>query len=171
MTSATGHPANRTARRAAFTLVELVLVLAVLVVAISLIAPALSRFIQGQALDSEARRLLALAHAGHSRAVSEGAPVRLWLDAEEGSYGLEKEPAGPDAVDTNALEFTLDEHVKMEPATLIGTGGQAAILFLPDGTVDEGSPKVVQLKDGMGATIELIQTRNKDGYEIAAANP
>ena len=41
----------------AFTLVELILVLALLVVITSLVAPAMSNFIRGRALDSEARRL------------------------------------------------------------------------------------------------------------------
>jgi Tfp pilus assembly protein FimT len=171
MTSVTGHQANRTARRAAFTLVELILVLALLVVAISLIAPALSRFVQGQALDSEARRLLALAHAGRTRAVTEGVPIRLWLNAKDGLYGLEKVAATQGAVDPDALEFALDDNVQMDPASLQGSDGQPAILFLPDGTVDEDSPKIVQLTDSVGATIEMVQTRNKDGYEIAAANP
>src|SRR5208282_2111327 len=56
----------------AFTLVELILVLALLVIVTSLVAPAMSNFIRGRALDSEARRLCALMHAGQSRAVSEG---------------------------------------------------------------------------------------------------
>jgi prepilin-type N-terminal cleavage/methylation domain-containing protein len=57
----------------AFTLIELILVLALLVIITSLAAPAMSNFIRGRALDSEARRLLALMHAAQSRAVSEGA--------------------------------------------------------------------------------------------------
>ena len=64
----------------AFTLIELILVLALLVIITSLAAPAMANFIRGRALDSEARRLLALMHAGQSRAVSEGMPMMLWVD-------------------------------------------------------------------------------------------
>src|SRR5690242_5350282 len=75
----------------AFTLVELVLVMAVVVIAIAITAPKLANFFRGRTLDSEARRLLALTHAGQSRAVSEGIPMRLWLDTEQGTYGLQEE--------------------------------------------------------------------------------
>ncbi len=70
-----------------FTLIELILVLALLVVITSIAAPAMSRFIRGRALDSEARRLAALMHAAQSRAVSEGAPMMLWVDEKTGGYG------------------------------------------------------------------------------------
>ena len=52
----------------AFTLIELILVLALLVIITSLAAPAMANFIRGRALDSEARRLSALMHAAQSRA-------------------------------------------------------------------------------------------------------
>jgi type IV fimbrial biogenesis protein FimT len=81
-------------RRRAFTLIELVLVLALLVVITSLAAPAMSNFIRGRALDSEARRLFSLMHAAQSRAVSEGMPMVLWVDEKSGSYGFEAETSG-----------------------------------------------------------------------------
>ena len=43
--------------RRGFTLVELILVLALLVVITSIAVPSLSNFVRGRALDSEARRL------------------------------------------------------------------------------------------------------------------
>src|SRR5438046_9262722 len=87
-------PITRLANRAnssAFTLIELILVMAILTVAVSITAPTLGRFFSGRALDSEARRLLALTHNGQSRAVSEGFPIELWVDARERTYGLEAE--------------------------------------------------------------------------------
>src|SRR5688572_7854706 len=47
-------------RGAAFTLVELILVMAMLVIIIAVSAPSLSKFFRGRVLDSEARRLLSL---------------------------------------------------------------------------------------------------------------
>ena len=58
--------------------------MALLTMVISLTAPSLSRFFRGRTLDSEARRLLALTRSGQSRAVSEGMPMDLWVDADEG---------------------------------------------------------------------------------------
>src|ERR1017187_9004406 len=78
----------------AFTLIELILVLALLVIITSIAAPAMSRFIRGRALDSEARRLIALMHAAQSRAVSEGMPMMLWVDEKAGGYGFEAETSG-----------------------------------------------------------------------------
>ena len=75
------------ARCSRFTLIELILVLALLVIITSLAAPAMANFIRGRALDSEARRLSALMHAGQSRAVSEGVPMMLWVDEKQGAYG------------------------------------------------------------------------------------
>src|SRR5689334_15919462 len=47
-----------------FTLIELILVMAILTVAVSITAPALSNFFHGRTLDSEARRMLALTRQG-----------------------------------------------------------------------------------------------------------
>src|SRR5256885_1782577 len=70
-----------------FTLVELILVMALLVVAVSFITPHLSDFFRGRALDSEGRQLMALVHDGQSRAVSGGVPMILWFDAAAKKYG------------------------------------------------------------------------------------
>src|SRR5438067_839751 len=63
-----------------FTLIELILVMTVLVIAVSITAPALSSFFRARTLDSEARRLLSLTRHGQSRAVAEGVPMELWID-------------------------------------------------------------------------------------------
>src|SRR5690242_18091711 len=95
------------AARCAFTLIELILVMAILTMAVSVTAPVLSNFFRGRSLDSEARRLLALTHAGQSRAVSEGLPMDLWIDATQGTFGLEAEPSYENS-DPHAVQFTLD---------------------------------------------------------------
>src|ERR1039458_8859603 len=81
------HVPRRLRRAAAFTLIELILVMAILIMAVSL-----SHFFRGRTLNSEARQLLALTRNGQSRAVSEGLPMDLWLDVEQGTFGLGAEP-------------------------------------------------------------------------------
>src|SRR5438045_1985721 len=76
-------------RRGAFTLIEMILIMALLVIAISFLTPKLSGFFRGRTLDSEARQLMALMHNGQSRAVSRGVPMVLWFDSKAESYGLE----------------------------------------------------------------------------------
>jgi len=153
----------------AFTLIELILVLALLAIITSLMVPRMSGFIRGRALDSEARRLFSLMHAGQSRAVSEGMPVLLWVDAKQSTYGLEAETPGKNG-DAKAENLTVDENLQISVLDL-GTAGQTtlrnlpAIRFMPDGIVDDNSPKTVKLADA-GNARWLIQSRNGMGYEI-----
>ena len=154
----------------AFTLVELLLVLALLVVITSLVAPAMSNFIRGRALDSEARRLFALMHAGQSRAVSEGLPMMLWVDEKQGAYGLTAETP-PSGGDPKAENLTVDENVQI---AVLNAGATAlttfqnlpAIRFLADGTIDENSPQTLRLADARGNALWLIEASNHMGYEI-----
>lgn len=160
-----GSPARR-----AFTLIELILVLALLVIMTALVVPRMSGFIRGRALDSEARRLFALMHAAQGRAVSEGVPVMLWVDEKAGSYGEEVETSGQDG-DPKAEDLTVDSTLQIAVMNA-GTGTPVtfknlpAIRFLPDGTVDEGSPQVLKLTDSAGFSRWLAQTKSRQGYEI-----
>lgn len=168
MMLATGQ--NNLRCRAAFTLVELILVMALLVVAISLAAPALSNFVRGRALDSEARRLLALMHAGQSRAVSEGMPMVLWVDAKQNAYGLQAETTGQNG-DAKAENLEVDSTLQIAVSTTgsmtsVTFNNVPAIRFLPDGTVDENSPQTLELKDSAGFTRWLVLNSARTGYEI-----
>src|ERR1035438_9877383 len=101
------HASRSTRHSPAFTLIELILVMAILIMAVSVTAPTLSHFFRGRTLNSEARRLLALTRSGQSRAASEGLPMDLWVDAEQGTFGLEAEPSY-ETSDSKAVDFTLD---------------------------------------------------------------
>jgi type II secretion system protein H len=158
-------------RRRAFTLIELILVLALLVVITSLAAPAMANFIRGRALDSEARRLFALMHAGQSRAVSEGMPMVLWVDEKNGAYGLSEETPGKTG-DPKAENLPVDSTLQIAVLTAgLSTpttfNNLPAIRFLADGTVDENSPQTLQLTDSAGFSRWLIESRNRMGYEIS----
>ena len=105
-----------------FSLIELLLVMALLSIVISITLPSLSSFFRGRALDAEARRLLSLTRYGQSRAVSEGIPMVLWVDAEDRTYGLEQEPGwddtdakGQDAHDDQTNQSRDDLALKSTP--------------------------------------------------------
>lgn len=177
----------------AFTLIELILVMALLTVVISLSAPKLSRFFHGRTLDSEARRLLALTRMGQSRAVSEGLPMNLWVDADKGEFGLEAEPSF-ETSDPRAVEFTLDSGLRIEvlrseaaaPTLALSRFGQAssastpravpargelpAIRFLPDGSLGESSPQKLHLTSGDGGSVWLAQSSDGLNYEIRSTD-
>jgi type II secretion system protein H len=161
-------------RRGAFTLIELIFVLALLVIITSIAVPRMSGFIRGRALDSESRQLMALMHAAQSRAVSEGMPMMLWIDASAGQYGLVAETSGKEG-DAKAETLTLDGTLKiaaLNAGTGVSTtlGNRPAIRFLADGTVDEGSPQTVQLADQDGFGRWLVEAPNRTGYEISDRN-
>jgi len=171
MTLATGQPAIKNRRnRCAFTLVELILVMVLLVVAVSLVAPRMDGFTRGRALDSEARRLLAITHAGQARAVSEGMPMVLWIDEKQNGYGLEEETPGKNG-DTHAEKFPADENVQVAVMNLNGGGttfnNLPAIRFLADGSVDENSPQMVKLTGSGGGELWLLESADRRGYEIS----
>jgi prepilin-type N-terminal cleavage/methylation domain-containing protein len=179
-------------RRAAFTLIELILVMAILTMAVSVTAPTLANFFRGRTLDSEARRLLALTHSGQNRAVSEGIPVDLWVDPANGMIGLDAEPSY-ETVDPRAVEFDLDSGLKIEvspqtvvsPATMTMTMNRSqvnsvasvprvnlthaalpTIRFLPDGNISETSPQRLRLSGRDGASLWLALAQDKMSYEI-----
>jgi prepilin-type N-terminal cleavage/methylation domain-containing protein len=175
--------------RGAFTLIELILVMAILTIAVSITAPALANFFRGRTLDSEARRLLALTRHGQSRAVSEGIPMELWLDTAQGTFGLEAQPSY-ETEDGKAVELRMDSDIQLQvlnnkvPTTAglsgtIAAAGPAGtsplvsrhpdvpkIQFLPDGSMSDTSPQALVLTGRDGMSLCLQQARNRLSYEI-----
>lgn len=153
----------------AFTLIELVLVMTLLVVAVCMVAPRMAGFIRGRALDSEARRLLALTDAGQARAVSEGMPMVLWLNEKQGTCGLVQEspPKGGDPKEEDVVISDSVQIAPVNPGTAMTTFNHLpAIRFLPDGTIDENSPRTLQLSQDNDA-LWLTELQNHTGYEIS----
>jgi len=172
-----------------FTLIELILVMALLTILVSFAAPKLSQFFRGRTLNSEARRLLAVTRGGQSRAVSEGLPIDLWVDAEKGAFGLEAEPTFTTS-DSKAEEFVLDTGVQIQvihratatpvtplsrsrqtstastPRTVLARANLPAIRFLPDGSIGETSPQMLRLTGADGGSLWLAQARDGLCYEI-----
>lgn len=168
------EPTNRIKScTSAFTLIELILVMTVLVITTALVAPSLMNFFRGRAIDSEAMQLLSLTRAGQSRAVSEGQPIMLWVDAKTGAYGLQEEtpPRGGDPKpDKFDLAGGLQIQVQNNTSTPVTLGKMPAIRFLPGGTIDENSPQTLRLTDTAGNTLWLVESANHMGYEIRQTN-
>ena len=154
----------------AFTLIELILVMALIVIAVSLVAPRMANFVRGRALGSEAQRMLALVHEGQSRAVSEGMPMVLWFDEKSGAYGLQAETTGQNG-DPKADDLSLDSTLQMAVLSVgvktpVTFKNLPAIRFLPDGTVDENSLPKLKLTDSAGFSRWLVLNNGRTGYEI-----
>lgn len=180
------HPAQQTA----FTLIELILVMAILTMAVSVTAPSLAHFFRGRTLDSEARRLLALTRNGQNRAVAEGIPMNLWFNTTQKTLGLDAEPSFETA-DPRAVEFSLDSSVelavvKQPTVSSLATNtsriqpistasvlpqklthpGLPTIRFLPDGTVGDDSPRSLRLTSRDGVSLWVAMAPDRLSYEI-----
>ena len=183
MTLPTGTSKRGNPRRAAgFTLIELILVMAILIVVISLVLPKLGGFFAGRALEAEANRFVALTHYAQSRAVSEGVPVMLWIDTKSGTYGLQQQPGYTDG-DRKTADFRVDKDLKIDVAKVsraARTGmGQTiaprskfpAIFFSPDGTVDSSaSVPAISLAEGNNQVLWIVPAANRLSYEIQPQN-
>jgi prepilin-type N-terminal cleavage/methylation domain-containing protein len=168
-----------------FTLVELILVMALLVVGVSFIAPQLGGFFRGRTLQFEARQMISMAHAAQTRAVSGGVPVILWLDKDKNQYGIQEEPGYHDndkdgGKDPKAEALEVNENLKIEigeddaaisQPTIDSTDPHMNlphITFMPDGTIAEGSPRTINIVDNNnGPKISVTQNRARNQYEIA----
>ena len=188
MTFRTGknRPRIHESGRGGFTLIELILVMAVLTIVVSIGAPALSRFFRGRDLDSEARRFLALTRYGQSRAISEGVPMILWFDKNERTYGLKAETTfaedDPKAKVYNVgekisieVEFSADA-VQANRTTEFQSEKQSSdsvttIRFEPDGSISETSPECVMFQEGNDGTLWVAESRNRLNYELQTSQP
>ena len=180
--SAIGHPRRTRSQgglQAAFTLVELVVVMTIIVIVIGTVAPSFKGFLQGRNLNNEARRVLSLTHFGLVRAVGEGVPVDLWINVKQGRYGLAA-CGGYTETRTNAVEFGLDQGVQMmvspppgaltqsnywTPSTTRG-GSMPVIRFQPDGFISDTSPQSIVFRQGQGAQIWLVENPNHVRYDL-----
>jgi prepilin-type N-terminal cleavage/methylation domain-containing protein len=169
-----------------FTLIELILVMALLVIVIGVTFPSLQSFFRGRTLESEGRRFLTLTRYAQSRAVSEGIPMTLWIDPLEGTYGLEAQKGFLDR-DDKAVEYTVDEKLDIEVTQTGLTRAQltpeqqtrrrtidasrnahSEIRFAPDGSIDVMSAQAVRIGEPgqKERALWVALSENRNGYEV-----
>ncbi len=173
-------PAGQASSTRAFTLIELILVMTMMSIILAVVAPSLSRFFRSRALDSEAKRFLALTRYGQSRAVSEGVPVILWIDPQQMAYGLRADSSYVPQ-DTNAVQYPLSKDVQIEAvqgrltrsltSTVWKGNGSfppyvAQIRFNPDGTISDTSPGLIVLRQLNEGEVYLGTNYTRLNYEI-----
>lgn len=158
---------KRTKHTYGMTLIELILVMAVLTTLMAISAPRLGRFFAGRSLTEESRRFLALTRYGRSEAIARSTPMKLWVDPERGTYGLE--PQIEFGTDRNAdIEYVLAANLVFEiQAEALDEDGMAAILFWPDGTIDETSVRRINIVEDAQTTITIAQVDYGLGYAVS----
>jgi len=150
----------------AFTLVELILVMALLATIMAVAAPMLSRSIRERRLAQEAARLVALTEYGRDEAVSQGVPMVVWVNPETGQYGLE--PKTSYAVkETRNREYTLDADIHFDRVSgAKSSRGVDVIELSPDGTPESSSIDVLRLVDRFESIVLVARTEDGWGYEV-----
>ena len=143
---ATRMPPTRRPSRA-FTLIELILVMALLATILALASPALSRFFHGRSVTEEARRLIALTRLGHNEAISRSMPMELWIEPSSGRYGLRTVEGYGDPAEKQ-WEFHVADglHLDLGDSSL-DADGIGKITFHPDGTNDADSSQSLTLRN------------------------
>jgi type II secretion system protein H len=151
-------------RFGAFTLVELILVMAVLATIMAISAPSLSRTIRGRKLQQEASRFLALTEFAREEAISQGVPVVIWLDSDGQRYGVEPKQ-GYSSIELHR-EYPLQTDISFGKTTGALQKDSVAIEFAPDGTLETSSVQEVQFVDRFQSEISVSQRTDHWGYEI-----
>lgn len=134
-------------RRNPFSLLELIVVMVLLTAAMAMLAPNLSGFFRGRRLDDEARRLWALTRYARELAITSAVPIAVWVDAEQGKYGLEAEPGYGTTVEP--LSYDLIPEIEVTALAAAGASGAAVVpapatgelrlVWWPDGSLTAGS--------------------------------
>jgi len=148
------------------TLMELIVVMALLAVVFAIVSPFLSSFFKGRDLENEARRLLALTRYGRSQAISSGTALELWIDPATGDYGLKpQDPYATKAMPTtqyrlaDGLSFDTGQATKDDD-------GKLRFIFLCDGSITGES---VTVRESRGGALAIQPAAVGQSYVIADA--
>ena len=154
-----------------FTLVELVLVMAVLVVLLAIVAPVLSASMRGRVLVEQGTRLQALTEYSRDEAASQGVPVVVWVNPETRRFGADAKMGYIDLM-LHAKEYTLPADFSFDPVAGVqaskteGHGFDVAE-FEPDGSLDPASVASVRIANRQRTSgVSITQTPDGYGYEI-----
>lgn len=159
---------NNVKHDAAFTLIELIVVMAVLATVLAIVVPSLSRSFKQRHLGQEADRLLALIEYARDEAVSQGTPMVVWIDSDQGSFGLDA-ATGYTASDVSKKQYSLSDDLHFDPVKSSQNtkdGHAIAIQFAADGSPDTSNVDSIQIVDHSNASMVVARTADGWGYEI-----
>ncbi len=158
----------RRATTAAFTLVELIIVMALLAIAAALAAPMLSRSLRDRNLADEATRFLSASEYARNEAVSQGIPMVVWLNASAGRFGVGGK-AGFEVDESRLKDFPISDDIHFEIEDKASTGQSVDLAeFSPDGAMASTSLESLRLLDRFGSAVAIARTADRWGYEILA---
>jgi len=157
---------SRSRPNSAFTLVELIVVMAVLALVLAFSAPSLARSMRQRNLEAEAARFLAATEYARSEAISQGVPMTVWIEEKERRYGIATR-RGFVGQETRERSFALHPDVEIESEKMIARNAATQpIEFAPDGAPATTNVASVLLKDRSASVLTIARTADGWGYEI-----
>lgn len=152
-----------------FTLLELVIVMAILCVVAGLAAPTLRNFGEGRRVAEASAQLLAAANFARTHAIHEAVTYRLNLDPKAGTYWLTawREGAYVGADGSFGRVFTAPDGVTLDWDAPLYADGQY-VEFYPTGRV---TPVVIQLKDRGGGVTAVGCPSSAEPFRVLWETP
>ena len=171
----------------AFTLIELILVLAIIAIISSIAIPAVANFEKHQRVSETADDIVALARWARTQAIGNGVSYRLnfspgdahyWLTVQNGaSYENIFQASQSGIVGTQTTKFdTLGEQIGGQFSAPNGVSLICNIPPQPDGQYVEfrptgrGEPGTVIVKDALGQVIEIGSLSATEEYHVLSAD-
>jgi prepilin-type N-terminal cleavage/methylation domain-containing protein len=155
--------------RHGFTLLELLLVMAILAVVAMVVVPRLAGSLASVRVGKSAEQVFAAAREGHARATLRGVRARLVLDFDQKAFWVEEERRPleepgrwSDLPGREDKPYTLADGVSFGDLTLNEetlTAGQAVIAFRPDGSADDA---LITLKND-SEDVRVVEVRGITG--------
>jgi len=138
-------------RDAGFTLIELVVVIAILATVLLIAFPGMS-VLESYGFRSDARRMAGLFRYLDDTATTEGIYYRLWFYVDREDFRVETSSDGARFVlakDSDIGGFSINKSTEIEDVVIAGLGiistGEAAVIFNPSAGAD---PFMLHLKRG-----------------------
>jgi type II secretion system protein H len=165
-----GDP-TRSVDASAFTLVELIIVLALLAVVAAISMPSMGRSMRERNLKDEAARFLAATEYARNEAASQGVPMTVWIDPKMQRFGVEPK-SGYEGDESRAKLFAVNEDVHFEVERAATRNGVIDVAeFSPEGAPAASSIDAVRVVDRFGASLAINRTTDGWSYEIIRPQP
>ena len=152
----------------AYTLLELVLVLAIIASTLAMVAPSLSGFARGRRAEEAARKFVSLTRWARSQAVTDGVTYQLVVDPSLGQWKVNLQDDTGTFGDTPGpfgQTFSVPEGVEIQ-CELPVVDGQQTITFDPTGRSDTGTLHFT----GFGSDITVTCNASVEVYRILKDN-